>query len=1214
MKNGFLLSMIILLLSIFISFSNSQNLLNLEQNCLTNLGNKISKYKDPNAWCSSFSCALSADSSYLYIETLKIENTNGVTAPLNYTDFSCFSNLTKLDITHYTLNYSSFFGDISEKGLAISIVLNQTFNLDFPKLVNFPTTSLEFVLAYTPGTIGQFSASSFGNLKSLIFTTNPLLQPIPAAMTLPTLHNDLNSYQKIQLDKFQFVTREVPNLNYFNITELYLVLQPTIAATGDFNSFSDVQIFTLIVDTDTQVIDFPSIFTLSNNIIQAELKAKFSPPVSNIDITLSSKLRSLRFTQINTGISSSFAYPPPNGFPLILPTSIELIFFPNTGIILPQLNTLPNLGYLDFHANSITSLPSEISPSLKYLELSENSISGTIPPLLFCNTLLNVNNNNFNGYLPECFQCYYNIQPILNIFFSGNPNLNISGPCTLKPVPNFSLDPVLKIFRLWGSNLGYAYPTTSSNVSFTLISIPNSEFFGTYNDLMTALVIEFSFMGSIFTLPLTPNPPNIVNVHSNGISTFSFNGQYFTYNTSDVTITLGGYPCQVTFASFQTITCMGSSFQNGSELVVNFKIGIYSTQISLIQGAESNNVTMCTQSCNHGYCSTVGTVGKCICNPGYAGNDCSVSNPCPSTCLNGGNCNYFNGLCNCTSTWTGTDCGTPYIECANECLNGQCNYQTGMCLCNIGWGGTFCNEYSLDCPKNCSFSNGGGVCNRTVGECKCNSNYQSNDCSIPYVECNSNCNSNSNVGNKCNNQTGICICSTYWQGLSCESPSHYISSIQPTTTDGGFVLIYGWFGGSGYHNNPMVTIGTLECKINSINESLINCTIGSGSGTKSVSVQQNGYTYVGKDIFHYTDITYKCPNNCSGHGTCNKLVGQCKCFSGWGGFDCNGKIIVQSSSTTTTTSASTTATTTSGNTTPEPTQEPIVIPETVTTINTTIGSALINNEKTLYEIKISKIVELDFNGVSVKTINLQEKWNVEIIAENNTYIFKQTLNGTNCTVTYSIEEVKTTRDYNFAGLDLTLDAGGIKITVKIENYQYLNSLNTLQLQIESLIGSTTKNDDDEDNECNKENLSVDTNEMDKDQLLNYITISKDQKILYGRFINRVVSDTRPTFITTSVVSNNGNSVILGLNLPHCINSCLIDPDFSVLVSSSFKTCDNSKDSGRPAWLLPVVIVVPCVVVASIIIIGAVIYRKNRMAILVAKNKYSFSLRKMYKKN
>ncbi|KAN0024247.1 hypothetical protein ACTFIV_008648 [Dictyostelium citrinum] len=1200
----------------FKKFSNSQSLSTLEQTCLYNLANKISKYQDPNTWCSSFTCAQTTGSSTLYIETLKIENTNGATSTLNYTDFSCFFNLTTLEIYHYTLNSSSFFGDFSSKGLARSIILNETFNLDFPKLVNYPTTSLQFVLANTPNTIGQFNASSFGNLKSLIFSTSPqLISPLPASMTFPTLYNDLTTNNMIQLDKFQLVTRQVPNLYNFNITEMYLVLEPNIIGTENFSSFTKVIQFTLVVDTDTQTIGFPSFFSLSNTIVSANLRAKFTAPSSMIDITASSNLRSLFFIQINTGISSSFAFPPPNGFPLILPTSIQTISFPNTGFNLPQLNVLPNLGYLDFSANSIISLPAKIGSSLRYLKLSENSMSGTIPSLLFCNTILDVSSNDFSGNLPECFQCYFNFQPSVNMFFLGNSNLNVSGPCTLKAVPNFSLDPVLKTFRLWGSNLGYYYPATQSNVSYTLISIPNSEFFGVYNDLMTASVIEFSFMGSIYTLALTPKAPNIVNVYSNGVSTYTFNGQFFTYNTSDVSITIGGYPCQVNIASFQTITCIGTSFLNGAELVVNFKIGDYSTQISVIQGAAYNNVTMCTNSCNFGHCSTIGNVGKCICNPTYVGEDCSVSNPCPSTCLNGAHCDYLYGSCNCTSGWTGADCGTPYIQCANECVNGQCNYQTGNCLCNSGWGGATCEEISLDCPKNCSFSIGGGVCNRTKGECKCNSNYQSTDCSVPYTQCNNNCNFLSNVGNKCNNQTGVCTCSTDWQGSSCESPSHYISSIQPTTTDGGLVLIYGWFGGNGYHNNPLVTIGATECKINSINESLINCTIGSGSGTKSVSVQQNGYTYVGKDIFHYTDVTYKCPNNCSGHGTCNKLVGQCKCFSGWGGFNCNAKNVVpsSSSSSTTTTSASITSTT-SSNITPEPTQGPIVIPETITTINTTLGSALINNEKTLYEIKISTLVELDLNGVSVKTISLQEKWDVEIVAENNTYIFKQTLNGTNCTLTYSIEEVKTTRDYNFAGLDLTLDTGGIKISVNIENYQYLNSLNTLQLQIESLIGTTTKDQSDVDDECNKENLSVDTNEMDKDQLLNYITISKDQKILYGRFINRVVSDTRPTFITTSVVSNNGNSVILGLNLPHCINSCLIDPDFSVLVSSSYKTCSNSEDSGRPSWLLPVVIVVPCVAVASIIIISAVIYRKNRMAILVAKNKYSFSLRKMSKKN
>ncbi|KAK5579426.1 hypothetical protein RB653_009109 [Dictyostelium firmibasis] len=619
----------------------------------------------------------------------------------------------------------------------------------------------------------------------------------------------------------------------------------------------------------------------------------------------------------------------------------------------------------------------------------------------------------------------------------------------------------------------------------------------------------------------------------------------------------------------------------------------------------SNPVPSCPDTCNNGLCNN--NTKKCECLPTWTGDDCLTRDfNCPNNCTYpNGDCNRLNGSCQCSGKWEASDCNTPIISCPDTCNNGMCNNNTKKCECLPTWTGDDCLTRDFDCPNNCTYPN--GDCNRLTGSCTCKSNWQSIDCINPFKNCIGGCNEVES-GSTCNNFTGECKCTSDYTGSNCLLPSQYISSIEPTTTDGGMVKIWGWFGKN--NTDLTVQIGSLFCKVEIVNSSFISCEIGSDSGTKSVTIIQNNIKYVGNNIYHYTEITYKCPNDCSGHGSCNKFVGQCKCLNGWGGFDCNAI-----STTDTTPSSTATSTTTSQTQQPTSTPDKVAVPDTVTTVNKTEGSALINNEKTTYEIKIISLVELSFNQSIVKNNPLNNRWSVDTSMKNK-FIFNQTLNNSNCEIIYSIEELKETRDYSFAGLDLTLDKGSIKISVEIKNYPYSNSLNTLQLQMESKIGEENSNVKDNNDECNKENTQIDTNQMDKNQVLNYVTISKDQKILYGRFINRVVSDTKPTFITTSIIqTNQSDSLIIGVNLPHCKQSCLIDPDFSVLVSSKYQQCSNDNNSnGKAPWILPVAIVVPCVTVAALIIIGSIVYRKNRTSILLAKEKYSFSLKKYSKKS
>ncbi|EAL65508.1 hypothetical protein DDB_G0283787 [Dictyostelium discoideum AX4] len=463
------------------------------------------------------------------------------------------------------------------------------------------------------------------------------------------------------------------------------------------------------------------------------------------------------------------------------------------------------------------------------------------------------------------------------------------------------------------------------------------------------------------------------------------------------------------------------------------------------------------------------------------------------------------------------------------------------------------------------------------------------------IKCNSDC--NEPLGNgKCNTTNGICECTQQYTSDDCSLPNQFITSVSSVPTNGGVVDIWGWFGT--IHSGLSIMIGQQVCQhdVNSITSSFINCTVGAGSGTQSITLTQNGITYTGNNMFHYTELTYSCPKDCSNNGKCNTNTGQCKCNSGWGGYDCNSK---SSTGGETTSTSSTTGTTT-------PTSSPVIeIPKTNTTINGTDGSTVLNNQQTTYEISILSLIETDFSNNIVNTYNLSKKWDPVNITSNNIYKFTQTIQES-CIITYTIEEVKTAREYRWAGLDLTLDKDSIKISVSIKNYTFNSVLNNLQLRFESLVGDNNRNTQD-NNECNNRDTQVDTSEIDKNQLLNYVTISRNQKVLYGRFINRVISDSRQTFITTSVIPNNNNnnkqSVVIGLNLPHCTHECLIDPDFSVLVSSSYQECSSDlNNGGRASWVLPVAIVVPCVAVVLIIIIGFILFKKNRLAFLVAKNK------------
>ncbi|EGC37102.1 hypothetical protein DICPUDRAFT_150325 [Dictyostelium purpureum] len=420
----------------------------------------------------------------------------------------------------------------------------------------------------------------------------------------------------------------------------------------------------------------------------------------------------------------------------------------------------------------------------------------------------------------------------------------------------------------------------------------------------------------------------------------------------------------------------------------------------------------------------------------------------------------------------------------------------------------------------------------------------------------------------CDYDTGECKCDDKYTTVGdnvCSIPNHRLTSYsQVLSTQGGPIILNGYFGTE--NKELSVKIGSNNCVVNSVSSEAINCTIPAGSGLKSINITQNNLVWLGK-IYPYYDPVILCPNDCTSpsNGKCLSS-GSCLCNTGFKGLDCS--VIIKNDTN---------------------------IEEPKTETNVTDGNVILSNEESDFKISIDSIRELDIENRIVQSKSIGN-WSIYKEKSNEISSFIQIIN--NATIILTIEEIgDKDKNFEFAGNNFTVESGGIKMSISINDWEYTSVLNVLQIV---MVTNYHKNLTKESNNCNEDNIKIksSSNSNSISESVNYLKIENKGKLFYGRFQDKAMSNNHTVFITTQLLDQSNNDLVyLGINLPHC-DECLIDPDFSLLISPNYK---NQCDNGRKAWFLPVVIVVPIVGIVCIIIISAIIYKRHRESFKIKIN-------------
>ncbi|EGG24657.1 hypothetical protein DFA_02901 [Cavenderia fasciculata] len=460
-----------------------------------------------------------------------------------------------------------------------------------------------------------------------------------------------------------------------------------------------------------------------------------------------------------------------------------------------------------------------------------------------------------------------------------------------------------------------------------------------------------------------------------------------------------------------------------------------------------------------------------------------------------------------------------------------------------------------------------------------------------YITLNNICQQSTNncTGNGLCDMNGQCICTSNAFYNNCSKPYPIISSASYDSTNNKLVSLNGDFGPFGQVNPTIKINNTLDCTVNYKSQWVLNCTLDQSPnyGLSSVYLQVDSLNTTARNILVLrppnngggstttttTTTTSGGPSltpqeqcekdtfNCYGHGKCD-INGICQCDDNYNPDDnCFTKFT---------------------NTTIKP--------------NTTDPTVSFDIDGIDFQFEIVSIQELDLDGNTIlKELFISNySWNVNVSSNNIITIVNYQLNTTtnssssppssfqSVLVSSTISFSTQSRDIQFGDQTLHINRNSIKLAVNITNWQYSSNLATLRVVFRTIIN----NNQSVEYDCQDKNVEPLT--YDSLSSLQYLRVVKDDVQFNGRFIDFALSDGRPTYSQTQLISltqlldggdDEQSIAMIGINFPQC-NECVLDPDFSPLLIDKSECGEGQSNTWR-------------------IIVGAVVGGVGAVAIAVA---------------
>ncbi|KAN0036537.1 hypothetical protein ACTFIV_001835 [Dictyostelium citrinum] len=389
-----------------------------------------------------------------------------------------------------------------------------------------------------------------------------------------------------------------------------------------------------------------------------------------------------------------------------------------------------------------------------------------------------------------------------------------------------------------------------------------------------------------------------------------------------------------------------------------------------------------------------------------------------------------------------------------------------------------------------------------------------------------------------------------------------ISSSSIVTPTNNQLTIYGKFYNSTGATTPTVSINNQNCVVQSSSNSeiVVNAPTFSQGGYAPITINDNGFSISSSKIVYYEKPKpNQCSPSCENGGTC--FEGQCSCVGDYYGPACSFK---------------------------KPAENTYSLVTDQTQPQATYSLSSVE-----FEFSLSSIQELDFNDYPVQEIKINN-WEYKEDKTNQLGVASiYYSNHSNVIISVSVVVPTTSVKYEFAGITMNLEKDQVKVSLNISGWQYQSSLNTLRAVFIST--SKTSNTPEVENQCKSiTNGTIDSQTDSSNSLLSF-TLTRNGGILFGSFIDRMISNGRVAISKVVDMGTIDSVSYVGINMPQC-DQCILDPNYAVLVDPQFSTNDDGGDgcgdTNSRSWVIPVAVVIPIVAVTVLAVAGYVLFKKR----------------------